>query len=228
MTCASCEAKVKSALLMVPNVTQVEVSKAESTATITMEKHIAIADLQKVLDDKYTIWAVSHSEIKETARSWFNTYKPILLIFAYISIFTLLVQLKNDQFNWMEVMRHFMAGFFITFSFFKILDLKGFAESYSMYDIVAKKIPVWGYLYAFVELGLGIAFFVNFNPLWTTIATIIIMTISIIGVLQSVLNKRKIQCACLGAVFDLPMSTVTIIEDALMIIMSLFMLFNLL
>jgi hypothetical protein len=35
-----------------------------------------------------------------------------------------------------------------------------------------------------------------------------------------VLNKKKIQCACLGAVFNLPMSTVTIIEDALMIAMS--------
>lgn len=50
------------------------------------------------------------------------------------------------------------------------------------------------------------------------------MTVSIIGVLQSVLNKRKIQCACLGAVFKLPMSTVTIIEDALMITMSVAML----
>lgn len=228
MTCGSCEAKVKSALLMVPNVTQVEVSKDENTATITMDKHIALTDFQKVLEEKYTIWAVNHSEINETARSWFATYKPILIIFGYITLFTFLLLLKNEQLDWMEAMRHFMAGFFITFSFFKMLDLKGFAESYSMYDIVAKKLPVWGYLYAFVELGLGIAFFINFNPLWTTIATIIIMTISIIGVLQSVLNKRKIQCACLGAVFDLPMSTVTIIEDALMIIMSLFMLFNLL
>jgi hypothetical protein len=46
------------------------------------------------------------------------------------------------------------------------------------------------------------------------------MTISIIGVLQTVLNKRKIRCACLGAVFNLPMSTITIIEDGLMIAMS--------
>jgi hypothetical protein len=46
------------------------------------------------------------------------------------------------------------------------------------------------------------------------------MGVSIIGVLQSVWNKRKIQCACLGAVFNLPMSTVTVIEDALMIAMS--------
>jgi hypothetical protein len=50
------------------------------------------------------------------------------------------------------------------------------------------------------------------------------MSISLVGVLQSVLNKRKIKCACLGDVFNLPMSTITIIEDALMIVMSLIML----
>ena len=50
------------------------------------------------------------------------------------------------------------------------------------------------------------------------------MSVSIIGVLKSVLNKQKIQCACLGAVFNLPMSTVTIIKDDLMISMSAIML----
>jgi hypothetical protein len=46
------------------------------------------------------------------------------------------------------------------------------------------------------------------------------MGVSIIGVLQSVLKKQKIRCACLGAVFNIPMSTITIMEDALMILMS--------
>lgn len=50
-----------------------------------------------------------------------------------------------------------------------------------------------------------------------------VMSVSIVGVLQSVLNKKRIQCACLGAVFNLPMSTVTIIEDALMIVMNAIM-----
>jgi uncharacterized membrane protein YphA (DoxX/SURF4 family) len=117
-------------------------------------------------------------------------------------------------------MRVFMSGFFLSFSFFKLLDLKGFAESYAMYDIVAGRIPAWGYVYAVIELGLGIAFAANLAPVLTNWITLVVMTVSIIGVLKSVLNKRKIKCACLGAVFNLPMSTVTIIEDALMIGMS--------
>lgn len=225
MTCTSCEAKVKSALLMVNGVTEVEVSKVDHSATITMEKHIALSDLKKALDNKYQISAKNHSETIEQTKSWITTYKPILLIFFYISSITLLLQAINNQFDQMQWMRHFMAGFFLVFSFFKMLNLKAFAESYIMYDVVARKIPVWAYIYAFIELALGIAYLIDYNPFVTNLATFLVMTVSIIGVLQTVLNKKQIQCACLGAVFNLPMSTVTIIEDGLMIAMSLSMLF---
>jgi copper chaperone CopZ len=222
MTCANCEAKVKSALLMLPDVTSAEVSRETGTATITMTKHIALSELQKAIGEKgnYKITAEHHSEATEQAKSWLETYKPILLTFAYITSITLLVQFNNHHFMPMQWMQHFMAGFFLTFSFFKLLNLSGFAESYAMYDVIAKRIPAWGYIYAFTELALGIAYLINFNPLVTNSVTFLVMSVSIIGVLQSVLNKKKIQCACLGAVFNLPMSTVTIIEDTLMIAMS--------
>lgn len=228
MTCSSCEAKVKSSLLMLPNVTEVEVSKEKQSATITMDKHIALSTFQNALDKKYTITATEHNETAEQAKSWLATYKPILIIFAYITTISIIAGTQHNTFHWMQAMNIFMAGFFLTFSFFKMLDLKGFAESYSMYDIVAKKVKAWGFIYAFIELGLGIAYATNFQPLATNIVTLVVMTISIIGVLQSVLNKRKIQCACLGVVFNLPMSTVTIIEDALMIAMSGIMLITML
>jgi copper chaperone CopZ len=220
MTCGSCEAKVKSNLLMIPGVTAAEVSKESQSAVITMEKHISLSAFQNALDKKYTITAAEHNEASEQAKGWLNTYKPILLIFAYITTIAIFAAFKGEAFNWMAGMNTFMAGFFLTFSFFKMLDLKGFAESYSMYDIVAKKIKAWGFIYAFIELALGIAYATGFHPVFTNIVTLVVMSISIIGVLQSVFNKRKIQCACLGAVFNLPMSTVTIIEDALMILMS--------
>lgn len=231
MTCGSCEAKVKSSLLMLPNVTAVEVSKDANTAKITMDKHIALSDFQNALGgatSKYQIaLPLSFGEGVGGEVSWIETYKPILLIFFYITLISGLISFYTNNNGLMGFMQYFMAGFFLVFSFFKMLNLKGFAESYIMYDVVAKQIPVWAYLYAFIELGLGIAYVINFNPFITNIITLVVMSISIIGVLKSVLNKQKIQCACLGAVFNLPMSTVTIIEDALMIAMSAIMLFTL-
>ncbi|HET8861533.1 heavy-metal-associated domain-containing protein [Marivirga sp.] len=224
MTCGSCEAKVKSSLLKVNNVSAVEVSKDNNSATITMDKHIGLSDFQKVLDKKYQISAIYHYEAIEKSKAWFSTYKPVLLIFLYIFSVTALVEITAENIDLSRWMRHFMAGFFLTFSFFKMLNLKGFKHSYLMYDIIARKFPFWGYIYAFTELILGIAFLVNFNPIITNSVTFLVMSVSIIGVLQTVLNKKTIKCACLGDVFNLPMSTVTIIEDGLMIIMSLGML----
>ena len=225
MTCGNCESTVKSALLTLPDVTAVEVSKDTSSATITMEKHISLNDLQKAIgsDGKYKISAMQHSEVIEQTKSWFSTYKPLLIIFAFITGISIITARMGNEIHWMKCMNNFMAGFFLTFSFFKLLDVKAFAETYSMYDIVAKRIKAYGFIYPFIELALGIAFLTGFNPFVTNIATLIVMSISIIGVLQSVLNKQNIQCACLGAVFNLPMSTVTIIEDAMMIAMSGFM-----
>ena len=227
MTCSSCEAKVKSNLLSLSDVTSAVVSKDNNTATITMGKYINLNTLQEALGgekSKYQIVATQHNEAAKHTISWIETYKPILLIFGYIIVCSLVVQFSNGTFNTMQLMQHFMAGFFLVFSFFKLLNIKGFTQSYAMYDVVAKRFTAWGYIYALIELGLGIAFLINYQPLITNWVTLVVMSISIIGVLQSVLNKKKIQCACLGDVFKLPMSTVTIIEDALMIAMSGFML----
>ena len=106
------------------------------------------------------------------------------------------------------------------FSFFKLLDIKAFATAYSGYDLLARRWRGWGLIYPFVELALGIAYLAQFNPLLTHWVTIIVMGFSAIGVIRAVASKTQIQCACLGTVFKLPMSTVTIVEDVGMVLMA--------
>ena len=92
--------------------------------------------------------------------------------------------------------------------------------NYGSYDIVAAKWPLYGYLYPFIELGLGVAYLTHAAPFATNAVTLIVMGASAVGVVKALVAKRKIQCACLGTVFNLPMSRVTLIEDGLMIAMS--------
>lgn len=231
MTCTGCQAKIQHLLEKVTGVTAVTINLGQGEASITMDKHIETDTLKSALKEypkyqlteKEVIKNTPVSIIEDENKTWLATYRPIFIVFAYITGVSLLIQFLSNGFNWMQWMTHFMAGFFLVFSFFKLLNLKGFAESYAMYDIVAKRIKSWGYIYAFIELGLGIAYLIGFNPFMTNLITLMVMSISIIGVLQSVLNKEKIKCACLGDVFNLPMSTITIIEDALMIVMALAM-----
>jgi copper chaperone CopZ len=226
MTCNGCAAKVKSALLKHPDVLQADIDLDSSRAMITMQKHIPVSQLQELISQSgnYTIKEEGnhHAQMIESGeiRSWWSTYKPLLLIFAYITGISTLIEFSSGTFSFMHWMNYFMGGFFLTFSFFKMLNLKDFASSYAMYDIVAKRFYTYGYIYPFIELLLGIAYLTHFDPFITNAANLIVMGISSIGVLQSLLNKQQIRCACLGAVFNLPMSTVTLVEDLLMVVMS--------
>lgn len=226
MTCNGCVAKVKSQLLMNPDILSAEVTLNPQQAVITMQKHVSVKELQKAIGtDKYIITEdandLSHHAMEaESVTSWIVTHKPLLLIFVFITGITIISSFQDGHLDTLHWMNRFMAGFFIVFSFFKLLNLNGFADSYAMYDLLAKRIKTYGYIYPFIELTLGLAYLTGFNPVFTNIATIVVMGFSSIGVIQSVLNKKQIQCACLGDVFKLPMSTVTIIEDLLMVAMA--------
>ncbi|MFN0175455.1 MAG: heavy-metal-associated domain-containing protein [Saprospiraceae bacterium] len=227
ITCEGCVSKVKSLLEKVPGVTASTVG-LDGKVEVTMSHHISTAELQAALRDypKYQLAETPHAAPSATLpeediqRSFWETYKPILLVFGYILGATLLVEAAAGAFDWMRWMRHFMAGFFLVFSFFKMLDIPAFAASYSGYDVVARRWLGWGYAYPFVELALGALFLLDYNPLVTNGLTFAVMGISTVGVVQSLLAKRKFQCACLGAVFNLPMSKVTLFEDVLMVAMS--------
>jgi copper chaperone CopZ len=235
MTCSGCQATIRQLLNKVNGVKNADVDPGKAEARIEMETPIPLEQFKEVLRDhpKYQITDLEPAKQvlvvdEEEKKSWLETYKPILIVFAYILGITLLIESSDGKFGWMSWMQNFMGGFFIVFSFFKILNLDGFADSYAMYDIVAKKWRPWGYFYAFIELLLGLAFITGFNPLVTNTLTFVVMSLSIIGVIQSMTSKRKIRCACLGAVFNLPVSTITITEDSLMIIMSGVMLIKML
>ena len=230
MTCEGCVSTVQSAIAEIDGVQEVLVSLNPPQATIKTNKPITTSVFQNAIGhyvikdkalEKQTLQPVAEEAIAEKS---ITTYKPLFIIVGYIFLVSLLAQYPFNDFSSMTWMRYFMAGFFLVFSFFKLLNLQGFASTYSMYDIVADKWFSWGYIYPFVELGLGILYLTNIAPFETNMATAVILGVSSIGVIKSVLSKKTIKCACLGDVFNLPMSTVTIVEDVLMVIMALVML----
>jgi copper chaperone CopZ len=231
MTCGSCVSKVKSELLKLGNVLEASVQLAAPQATITFQQHVPLPQLQEAIGKAgpYRIKEEGAAPAAPDApqASWLVTYKPVLLIGAYLTAATLLLEWREGAFDTNRWMHHFMGGFFLVFSFFKLLGLQAFAQSYASYDVIAKRWTPWGLIYPFIELGLGLAFLLHLAPLLTNGLTFVVMLVSSIGVVQSLLARRKIQCACLGAVFNLPMSRITFIEDALMIVMSGWMVINL-
>ena len=129
-----------------------------------------------------------------------------------------------NDWNLDAFMLDFMGLFFIVFSFFKMLDLKGFPGSFRMYDPVAKRVPLYGWIYPFIETALGLMFLIRFEVKIALIFTIIILGITTFGVTKTLLDKKSIKCACLGTVLNLPMTEATFIENFIMITMAVYML----
>lgn len=219
MHCQSCVAKISGALKGLAE--KVEVTLNPPQAIVSGGEVANLDALNKAVASvgNYTLKAADPVTpapvIEEEPKSWFKTYYPLFLIVGMIAV----VSIKGTE-SWHDWMLHFMAGFFIVFSFFKLLDIRGFKDAYGTYDVLAKRWGAYGFVYPFLELGLGLAFLFRIEltaALWFSIA---LMGFSSIGVIKALSEKRKIRCACLGTVLNLPMSTITLIEDLGMVAMS--------
>jgi copper chaperone CopZ len=246
MTCMGCVAGVEKKLAALEQVSGVLVSLEPGTASILSSHIISLEVLQQALGNKYVIrLAAASSQASkqdkqppiaslgsqgaEQEQSPWKQLTPLYLIFAFISGGVLLSHLDGFQTQplglvFSEAMLDFMALFYLVFSFFKFLDLKGFPESFAMYDPLAKRWSFYAKIYPFIELSLGVLLLLRWYVPVVLVVTLIILGLTTIGVLQSLLGKRKIQCACLGTALKLPMTQATFIENAIMIAMAVYML----
>tara|TARA_R110000787_G_scaffold8495_6_gene28706 strand:- start:4779 stop:5504 length:726 start_codon:yes stop_codon:yes gene_type:complete len=230
MTCKNCKTSVEKYLNALEHVTNVSIHLENGEAEVTMDKHIAADVLQIALPEKYTLSEKDEKNVFSSAvavdeeKTKLQQLKPLLLIIFYIITASVLLHYKD--WSWNEFMLDFMGLFYIVFSFFKMLDLKGFPESFKMYDPLAKRIPIYGWIYPFIETALGLMFLMRFEINLALIVTLIVLGITTIGVTKKLLDKKSIRCACLGTALKLPMTEATFIENTIMIVMAVLMLLN--
>lgn len=229
MHCGSCVARITSQVKQHPHVETVTVDLAAGQMEVRADASVsdqAIEALVAAAGDytatPYASEPVPPSTPDERPRGFWTTYRPLLVLVALLALVPAVA--LGDAFTVHAWMRWFMAGFFLSFSYFKLLDVKAFADAYRMYDWIAKAVPAWGLAYPLVELGLGLAYAADWAPTATNWITLVLMLVGAGGVIQSNLQKKSIRCACLGTVFNLPMSTVTIVEDLSMAAMAVWML----
>jgi hypothetical protein len=155
------------------------------------------------------------------AATGLRQYLPLLTIVGLILLAALAASAVPGPLHWHRLMTAFMAGFFLVFAGFKLLDLPGFAAGYGTYDLLAKRLPAYGYVYPFIELGLGLAYLTGFQPRLTNLTALVVMGFSSLGVMQVMRERRTVMCACLGTAIKLPLTTVTLTEDLGMAAMAL-------
>lgn len=229
MTCDGCRVGVEDKLSRIPGVVKAQVNLEKQEAEIEMKTHISTAAFQNALGEKYKIYdkdvfmaaTATSFEAENEKPAWKQLY-PLFLIFGYITAASVLM--NRNPWDAANFMLDFMGLFYIVFSFFKMLDLKGFPDSFRMYDPLAKRVPAYATVYPFIETVLGLMFLLRFEVEIALYATLVILGLTTIGVTKVLLDKKSIQCACLGTALKLPMTKATFIENSIMIVMAVLML----
>ena len=153
-------------------------------------------------------------------------FTPLIISLLIITLLALVAQI-SDEFIIEEFMKSIMGYFFVIFSLFKLLNINGFATSFSNYDLIASRLPIYGTIYPFIELTLGICFLANFGLLYVNVLTLIVMSVGSIGIGYSLKRKEQLECACLGSSFNLPLTPITLTENLIMAAMALYMIIKL-
>ena len=150
-------------------------------------------------------------------------FYPLIDVLAVVILLTALISWSLN----LDLMLAFMGSFFLVFGGLKAWRLKGFVSAYQMYDVVAMRSKIYAYGYPFLEIGFGLAYILAWQVRWVSVLVVIVMIIGAWGVFKKLRQREEIPCACLGTVFKVPMTWVTLVEDILMALMAGVLIFQL-
>lgn len=153
----------------------------------------------------------------------FVRYRP-LFVLVFVALLGAIALSRGRQVGFLSGMHFFMGLVFCQFSMLKLFHLSDFVRGFQKYDLVAKRFITYGYVYPFIELGLGLAYLSFACSVVTYIVTIAVTLVGTIGVVRALQAGLDTRCACMGTMLDVPISTVTLSEDIAMGIMACLML----
>ena len=222
ITCDGCANSIKEALELNKFISSVNINLEDENINISSDKNFTINELNSLIENlgKYKIY-----EEKFTSKiiEYFSSKKTLLLALSLVLISSLSLQVREDNFDLNEWMISYMGIFFLLFSFLKLIDVKGFSGSFKKYDLISRIIPNFAITYPFIELLLALTFLSGYFLIVSYIMTLVFMTSQFFGVFISLQKKEVIKCACMGSSINIDISTLTLIENLVMILMSIYM-----
>lgn len=166
----------------------------------------------------------SKEKVRQKGRGtkW-TDYLPLMVIVA-LSALSATARSLGTAWSGMGWMHEFMGQFLVFFSMFKFFNLEGFADGFQMYDLLAKPWRPYAYIYPFIELFLGLGYLARWNPPMIYSITLVVMVFGSLGVFRALRKGLDLDCACMGTVLSVPLSTVALLEDLGMAAMAAAML----
>jgi len=160
---------------------------------------------------------------KVTKKNPIQVYWPLGVVLLLIILYILMRARVTGNTGLESIVNDFMAGFFGLFGILQLLTRKATAEALKKYDPIAYRYPVYASMYPFIFLFFGLALHFHSLEVQISAVTIAILTAQTYGIIKVLKRKEEVVCACIGTKYTLPLSWVTVGENVLMILMSIYM-----
>lgn len=139
-------------------------------------------------------------------------YWPLLVLLS-VSLFVAFFLADQGEEGLLAGMHYYMGFLLCSSAMLKLFNPEAFAKGFAMYDLLAKKVKAYGYVYPLLELVLGLAYFSFAVPWLVYVATIILFVFGAAGVVQALRENLDIYSSRLGSILKVPLSTVSLVED---------------
>ena len=170
-----------------------------------------------------------------------SSYKPLILPALYSAVFSVLFVLvfsdpSLESVNLFSlqalnsILQLLMSFFVVILAMLKLVDLSPFVESLKKYDFLAQKIKYSGYFYPFIELSIAFSMlYDHFLVVFVGVIGFIIAACSTYSVISYLItkpkNSAKIKCACTGGNSQVKLGALSVVENIMLIAMSIAILF---
>ena len=156
------------------------------------------------------------------------SYRPVIAVFAVAALMALAAAwvVGGTVQSWLAV-QWFVAFGMCILALLKLQDVDSFATMFLNYDLLARRVPRYGYVYPFAELLAGLLMVAGV-AMWLSIpVAAFIGTIGAVSVIKAVyVDRRDIKCACVGGASRVPLGFVSLTENVMMVAMAGWMLWR--
>ncbi len=156
-----------------------------------------------------------------------KTYRPVIAVFAVAAALALV--LSQAFFGGpltLRALEWFIAFSMAILAMLKLQDVDKFATMFLGYDLLARRWVPYAYIYPFAEALAGVLMAGRVLPWLSIPISIFIGTIGGLSVFYAVyVQKRELECACVGGSGKVPLGPVSLLENVMMVAMAIWMMF---
>ena len=150
-----------------------------------------------------------------------DTYQPIIALFAVTALMAVSWTLR-EGFSVLRFAEVFIALSMCVLGILKLQNLQSFATGFVQYDLIARRYVPYSNVYPFIEAGGGILMLGAWLTWLAAPLVLIVSTIGALSVIKAVyLDKRDLNCACVGGGSRVPLGAISLTENLLMMAMSI-------